>query len=207
MSVPESTVLDSKSQPILKGSIVGAIETTKWDQYQGLVLDPNSEAEGNGFTVAVFFHREVCSSQFNQGTVVREWDQRHEAELADTNHDWILEERTWTDCPRVVFFRPDELVVEPDWKLEFYVKRTFPNGFHALFELKDKSSFIPGSHECTLVECHHPATRVALLNVWGSIYPVRTCEGCFAKFHGMCGDELPARKPHPVPIDAKVLAD
>ncbi len=207
MSVQENVVLDSKSQPILKGSIVSMAEAGNWSQYQGLVVDPDSKIEGDGYTVAVFFHREVGHIQFNQGTVVREWDQMHEAELGGTNHDWILEERIWTDCPRVVFFRPDELAIESDWKLEFYAKRTFPRGFHTLFEFKDKSPFIPGSHECSIEGCSHPATRVALLNIWGSIYPVWVCEVCFVEFHGMCGDDLPARKPHPVPIHDQVLVD
>lgn len=207
MSVPENTVLDSRAQPILKGSIVGAIETTKWDQYQGLVLDPNSKIEDGGFTVAVFFHREVCCSQFNQGSVVRHWDERYEEQLASADYDWIMEEGVWKESPRVIFFRPSDLVVQQDWKPEFYAKRTFPRGYNLLYELADKSTFIPGSHECSIEKCHHPATRVALINAWGNVYPVRTCGGCFGEFHGTCRDELPARKWHPVPGCVQVLAD
>lgn len=192
------TVLDSKGRQILKGSIVGMTDPQGyWSSYQGLVVEPYSDMEGDGYTVAVFFDREVPESDFhyrgwlNKGLMnPTEWDRQ----LRPDYQKALLTTERWTLCPRIVFFRPEELVVESAWKLEHLIKRQFPTYW---FSYAIAFPLIPGSHACWMKECSNLATDMALVNVWESIYPTYVCRPCFEKWNGIRLDDLP---PHKEPL-------
>lgn len=199
-------VLDAKGQPILKGSVVSmADRESAWFSYQGLVAEPHSDMEGDGYTVPVFFDKEVCASHF------RFWGHGDRDIMMDTDH-WdrqhganaqkeILSSDCWKICPRVRFFRPEELVVDNEWKFENLVRRQFSEFwvYHTI-----NFPLVPGTHPCWIGECAEVASETALVNVWGSIYPIYVCPGCFQKWNGFRMDGLPTLK-EPLPGSPRAL--
>ncbi|MES3006018.1 MAG: hypothetical protein V4664_03675 [Patescibacteria group bacterium] len=200
-------ILDAKGQPILKGSIVGMIDPCgHWSRYQGLVLELRSDIEDQGYTVAVFFNREVDQSYFfarrsRRLLPVREWDREFLQQCVKGDTSFLLVDDAWKKCPRVIFFRPKELAVQGDWKIKTLAKRLFGNSYHRLYLLSAGLPSSPSAYQCWLEGCAAPATRTALFNVCGSVYPMYTCEACFSKNNGFCGDDLPPMKKPMLAVD------
>ncbi len=202
-----SAILDSKGQPIQKGSIVGMADPQgHWSLYQGLVVEPRTDLEGDDYTVAVFFDQEVCGSNFRCRSWLKkglmdpaEWDKQHRTD----RHELLLTTEHWKICPRIVFFQPKELVVEDAWKFEHLVNRVFPEYWQCYtipFPL------LPGSHACWIEGCPGVATDMALVNVWGSIYPLYVCRPCFKKWNGVRSDGPPEHK-KPLPGKPAEMAE
>ena len=194
-----------KTKPLAKGDIVGMKDDGPWSPYQGLVVDPNSTIEGDGYCVAVYFDREVSADHFRaRDSGIESWDEKYgkgggsEAVLSDSN--------LITTCPRIVFFRPDELVVEAEWKIEHLAYRTFRrNNVHTVNSVKD-FVFKSGTHACWLEGCESVAVKPAFFNVWGSVFLICTCQACFEKTNGWCGDSLPQLKKSLPGVTPKLVA-
>lgn len=191
----EVRVLDSNGQPIVCRSIVGMKKNCPWYKFQGLVVAPYSEIEGNGYTVAVFFGREVAPSQFNFPWLdVEKWDKQYAKDLAVDDGSFLLKDDLWKTCPRVVFFQPRELLVRDSWSIVTLAERLFPGFHHSVFGWPKGIIRTSSIYRCFLKDCQLVATRVALFNVWGSVCPIHVCDECFSKTNGCCGDSLPEMK-------------
>ena len=191
----DNQVLGADGKPITAGIIVGMKDKGPWSRFQGFVVAPFSEIEGEGYTVAVFFGTEVESSRFNFSFWdVEKWDSQHREDLAINNWPFLFQDNLWQKCPRVVFFRPKELVVQESWSLETLAERIFPRYYHTLYDWPEGISQTSSSYQCFQKECQSVATRVALFNVWGLVYPIHVCDTCFPKINGWCGDDLPEMK-------------
>jgi hypothetical protein len=188
-------VFDAVGKPIACQSIVGMKENGPWSGFQGFVVAPFSELEDDGYTVAVFFGREVQPSRFNfPFWEIDKWDSQHSRDLAIDGWPFLLQDNLWQKCPRVVFFRPNELVVQEFWRIETLAERVFPRKYHSVYGWPKGVSYTSLSYQCFRKDCPSVATRVALWNVWGSVYPIHVCDGCFSKTNGWCGDDLPELK-------------
>lgn len=189
-------VVDFKGQPINRGAIVGMSGDGPWSRFQGLVVSPYSEVEGGVYSVAVFFGTEVSPSHFSfpKYEAVAIWDHENRKVLATGNLTFLLSETIWLGCPRVVFFRPEELVVQDNWKIDTLAGRVFGGNYHTIYSWPKGVTAISADYMCFRKECSTRATRVALWNVWGSVYPMHVCEGCFPETNGWCGESLPELK-------------
>jgi hypothetical protein len=190
--------LDAKGNQIISGTIVGMSDDDDgpgpWSPFQGLVVAPFSNIEGEEYTIAVFFDTEVNSSHFNFSYgEISDWDTKHKKNLATGDMSFLLEDSVWRNCPRVRFFRHDELVIQEAWSIKTLAERIFKNRYHTLCSFKG-ISLISSNYQCFLDGCNYKATRMALYNVWGSVYPMHVCGNCFSKTNGFCGDELPRLK-------------
>jgi len=191
----DKQVLDADGKQITAGMIVGMKNVGPWYRFQGFVVAPFSELEGDGYTVPVFFGREVGSIRFRTPFwEIDNWDFQHNKDLAIDNWPFLLLEEVWQNCPRVVFFRPDELVVQGSWSITTLANRIFPNFHHSVYGWPEGVSQTSSSYKCFLKECQSVATRVALCNVWGSVYPIHVCDTCFSEINGRSADDLPKLK-------------
>jgi len=188
-------VLDSKGNQIVSGSIVVAERHLFWSSFQGKVITPHSDIEDSGHTVAVFFNRDVKSSHFSYShSVVVDWDERYKEHLDADDLTFLLEGDLLKTCPRAVFFKPEQLVVQEFWSLDTLVKRVFGDRWHTRFNLPKGVSMRSSDYECFIAQCDSRATQIALINVHGSIFPMHVCSNCFSRFNGMCSDDLPEIK-------------
>ncbi len=192
----QKQVFDSKSRLITQGVIVGMSSPYgPLSEFQGLVVSPYSEIESDGYCVAVFFGTEVCQSRFNFSLFeVRAWDQQYQKEMMSGEMSFLFVDANWQKCPRVLFFRPDELVIQDRWKIETLAERLFKNRYHTLYSLPKGITEIPADYMCFRRGCENKATKVALCNIWGTVHPMHVCEKCFPETNGWCGDCLPERK-------------
>jgi len=197
---------------ILKGSIVEVVEGLLFESCQGLVVCADSDIEGPEFCVAVFFNLEVSTHNFTiferkDPSILRtvQWEEKYHDQCKRGEIDFLLNDDVWKKCPRVIFFRPEELIVQPYWKIENLAKRLFRNMFHTTHVFADYLPKDPSLHMCHLEDCQSRATKLALYNVWGSVYPLFVCELCFPKVNGWCGDDLPARKKTFLTFDGKPM--
>ena len=198
----QSTIVDAKGNPINRLAIVGMSDPHgPWSQYQGLVVEPNSNIEGLNYTVAVYFYSEVCQSNFfGSMAEARKWDNLYAKEDRKSETDFLFKDDAWKKSPRVRFFKPSELIVLQAWGHETLANRMFKRNYHSLFRIPPSLPQSPDAFMCWIEECRNPATEVALCNIWGSVYPLFTCKACGQQFNGMCSDDLPPMKnPHMTP--------
>jgi hypothetical protein len=187
---------DANKNPILCQSIVEVRGDSLWCGFQGLVVAPYSELEGEGYTVAVFLDRDIPSSDFNGAYFpeIDDWDAQYQEQLKTLDRSFLLKDDCWQKCPRVVFFQPNELLIQDSWSIQTLAKRVFPYSHHTLYNWPKGITPISSRYRCFCSECSSIATQIALFNVWGSVYPMHVCEECFTKIHGWCGDDLPKIK-------------
>ena len=199
---------------ILKGSIVEVLEKGwKWSPYQGLqglVVNPDSDIEGEGYSVAVFFNLEVSSSKFclpDKGVVpIKEWDEEYGDQCRREEVDFLFEEDAWKQCSRIIFFRPEELIVQNEWKIQNLARRVFPKEIvRTVYVFSDYLPKNPNLHMCHIRECGAQARKTALFNFQGSVHPIHVCEDCFSKTNGMSGDALPLSKVPLLSFDGKPM--
>ncbi|MDD2935426.1 MAG: hypothetical protein PHX25_03050 [Candidatus Pacebacteria bacterium] len=182
-------ILDSKGRAIKKEMIVGMADPVgNWSMYQGLVIESNSDITGDEYCVAVYFDKEVpschlwnhderCINQY-------EWDKKYGEECPEI----LLISDIWKKCYRIWFFRPEELVVEDNWKIKHLCDRLFKNMYHSWYDI---GSLVPENSPCSIKSCLDRATKLTLCNVWGTVYPLFTCCDCFFKYNGRMADDLP----------------
>ena len=208
---PGQIIVDANCNPLVRGSIVGVSDTGHWSPFQGLVLDQFSDIEDDGYCVAVFFNLEVSFTYFNYWgsadkergiTTIFEWDQQYGKQCKDGDIDFLFINDEWKKCPRVRFFRPNELVVQTEWELKYLVNRVFRHNCHhyclSAYDLK------PSLYLCWLEGCKNTASKIALFNVWGTVYPICVCEDCFPKTNGWLGDDLPRIKEPILLVDSSI---
>lgn len=196
-------VLDSVGNQILAGSIVKMADPHgSWSSYQALVVSPYSELEGEGYTVPVFFNREVCASNFSYSAYgakfgdkealilpVGQWDSLHTASCAKGEIDFLLKEENWKVCPRIRFFKPEELIVIQRWDLEVLCKRIFQRMWHTLYGLPFGGKFQAEEYQCWFEGCVEPAlAEAALGNCWGTVSVYCLCKTHHKEVHGKCSD-------------------
>jgi len=211
--VTESTIVDSKGNPINRLSIVGMSDPQGyWASYQGLVVDQKSDIEGSEHTVAVYFYNEVCSSNFfglPKGNVetVRDWDRQYGESNRNSETDFLFVGDVWKESPRVKFFKPNELVVLQTWGLEVLATRLFDRRYHTLHGISSGLPQTPDAYMCWIEECRNPASGLALCDIWGAVFPLFVCKTCRQHFNGRCSDDLPQRKdPHLTPDGTPIRA-
>jgi hypothetical protein len=192
----QKDIVDSKGNKLGWGMIVGMSSNDgPWSKFQGFVITPYSDLEGKEYCVAVFFGTEVCPSRFNFPMYeVDDWDRQHEKEMGINDLAFLFPDPVWQKCPRVVFFKPDELVVQNGWNIETLAQRIFRSRFHTLYGWPKGITETSADYMCFRKECQARATKVALWNVWGSVYPLHVCEKCFPETNGWCADDLPEIK-------------
>jgi hypothetical protein len=199
-------VFDATGIEIQPLSIVGMSDRSgQWSPHRGLVVEPNSTIENDGYCVAVYFYREVGSTRFwnrdrRRTMPIEAWDARYGKNDAMSETSFLLKDDAWKKSPRVVFFKPRELIVQPTWDIAVLAERMFKNYHHSVFRLSEGLPQDPKAYMCWIKECQNPATSIALYNFWGSVYPFFVCEQCRSKVNGMCGECLPdAKNPHRTP--------
>lgn len=193
-------IKDSTGASIAPFSIVEITEDVgSWSGFQGLVIEPDSDIEGDEFCVAVYFFAEVKPDRFlfdsrNRSNTARIWDETYREENRSGKGEFLLKDDVWKTSPRVVFFRPTELIVKKRWSVEILAKRFFPNRYHTICGLSEKFPADPEAYMCCIAACRKPATDIAVCNVWGSVYPIFMCKDCALKMNGLCGEDLPELK-------------
>jgi hypothetical protein len=194
-------IVDIAGAPLVPGAIVEMSDSDgPWSEYQGLVMVPDSEIEDQGYSVAVFFDNEVSESRFgfchpkkDSGILsFRDWDSRYGRLNIDEKKAILLNDDFWKRCPRVQFFRPEELKVVPFWKTKNLAKRLFGNRYHTVYTLL--YDLPPTAFMCWCVDCQNQAEKLALYNFWGTVYSYYVCQGCFEKINGICGESCPEIK-------------
>ena len=97
-------ILDVKGKLIEKGSIVGMSDNNgNWSEFQGLVVDPQSNIEDDGYCVAVFFNLEVDPSRFfiyssnhkREIISVGTWDREYSGECKVGKTDFLFINEWW----------------------------------------------------------------------------------------------------------------
>jgi hypothetical protein len=189
-------VLDSQGNQIVIWSIVVAENDLCRASFEGVAIATNSDISGNGRTVAVFYHREVEARHLGYThLVVADWDERYKAYLEADDLSFLLDGDLLRSCPRVIFFRPEELTVREFWSLQTLADRTFSrDDYHMLFDLPAGISMESSEYECFMVGCNSRASKIALLNFYGSIFPMHVCRDCFTRVNGKICDCFPKFK-------------
>ncbi len=182
-----------------------------WSEYQGLVIVPDSEIEDDGYSVAVFFDKEVPSNQFRSRPVRKDstlislldWDHDYGRLNIEEKTTLLLKDDFWKRCPRIQFFRPSELKVVPFWNIETLAKRLFGRMFfyyHVISSVLPPTSFM-----CWCADCQNQAEKLALYNFCGTVYPYYVCSECFTKINGICGESCPKTKNPVLLVDGSVF--
>ncbi|MFA7252571.1 MAG: hypothetical protein WC027_01820 [Candidatus Paceibacterota bacterium] len=189
-------VVAADGRPIIAGTIVGMKDKMgPWSSFEGYVVAPFSDKEDDGYTVAVFFGKEVSADRFNfSRSEVTDWETQYEKNLTTGDWSFLLQDAIWQQCPRVRFFRPEELIVQDNWSIKTLAERIFRNRYHILFGWPKGVSSTSSAYRCFRQGCPSIATRATLWNVWGSVYPMHVCDECFSNTYGWCGDGLPETK-------------
>ena len=198
-------VLDAHGRLILQGSIVSVVgpREGKWWFLQGLVMRPHAiiDGEKKGHTVPVFFNIEAGSNRFvHKGhqtghTDVSYWDSEFISRSRREDTDFLFDEAVWTVCPRVVFFRPNELSVDTEWSHETLADRIFRGGYYRISLINGRFPQTATSYMCFMDNgCRRPAKRTGVFNLGGTIVPIFVCDECFPLVHGVFGSSLPATK-------------
>jgi hypothetical protein len=192
----QKEIFDSKDRLVTQGAIVGMSDNYgPLSEFQGLVVSPYSEIESDGYCVAVFFGTEVCPSRFNFSFhEVNAWDRQYQKEMRSGEFSFLFADAVWQKCPRIIFFRPNELVIQDRWKIQTLAERLFKDRYHCVYGFPKGITETSADYMCFRKECKNKATRLALWNVWGSVYPIHVCEDCFPKTNCWCGDSLPDLK-------------
>lgn len=197
----QSPILDAQGHPITRGAIVGMSEPYgNWSRFQGVVVEPNSNIEDDGYCVAVFFNLEVGAGHFNNFSdrkkpTVSQWDKTYGGIARKGYISFLFEDDAWKNCPRIIFFRPTELKVEEEWNLTSLADRFFKDSYHTIFSLKKELLRPITEYMCWHEDCRKPATKIALCNTWGSINQYYVCNDCYPQIHGMCSDMVRTKRP------------
>jgi hypothetical protein len=193
-------IKDSTGTLISPLSIVRTInEIHIWSEFQGIVVEPDSSIEGPDYCTAVYFfreaeHHEFSHRQLREEIPIREWDETYREENKLGKGDFLLRDGLWQKSPRIVFFKPCELTVVPRWSVSTLARRHYGRNPHTINSFRGTFPEDPTLCRCFRKDCNHPATGVAVYNVWGSVYPIYTCDTCFREVNGYCGDLLPELK-------------
>ena len=188
-----SEIKDTKGSLIEKGVIVGMADPDgNFQNYQGLVINPDFDVNNDGYSVAVFFSTEVPQVLFHCKDLggsfgFNEWDDKHKKQCPEI----LFNSDIWKQCPRICFFQPMELVVTNRWYLKHLIERLFHGEYSNWYE---KETLVPENHTCQIESCSCLATDLTLINVWGSVCPIYTCRSCFEEHNGTKVDELPDLK-------------
>lgn len=164
--------------------VVGSVvRITEADFYvyecEGVVVDTNSDLSPEDGPIAVFFDREVETLDFNGPRSARRWN-------GPTPN-----KENYRTCPRVLCFKPDELMVIPQFSLETLANRRFPDRWHHARSIR--APLVPNMFKCHLADCKSGlmATERSLFNFWGTVIDYYTCIECHQKIDGMAGDLVP----------------
>lgn len=176
---------DTAPLTLAEGSIVTIAGDNRFTGKQGLVIDMNSDLLPTDGPIAVYFDTEVPEYEFNTHSRGTPWSQG------------IPTKENYRSCYRVICFLPDELLVDTEFALESIVIRKFGKDPHAL--LSPDFPLKPGTHACHVKSCESGglATKLTLVNVWGTIMALYTCEKCHEKWHGARTDGVELKKPLP----------
>lgn len=198
-------VLDARGVEIKKESIVEMSEPDgPWSKYQGLVVCPNSDINGDEYTVAVYFYREVPDNMLACTRTDRisldQWSTFYDTPDRLSKVEFLFDEgERWRKSPRVRFFEPSELVVVPNWKHTLLAERMFRSTYHFVSSLDPKLySTNPNEYLCEIDGCNNRASQTCLYNVWGTVFVHYMCPSCTEKYHGLCGDIQPRIKQRPL---------
>lgn len=194
-----SDIKDSVGTTILPLSIVEITERQyPYHEFQGMVVAPHSPLEGDGYTVAVYFFTEVHHHHFNyreRGTLsLAEWDEKFTQDNKQGNGEFLLKDDMWKQSPRIVFFKPKELLVQKCWNVKTLAKRFFPRTCRTINDFKEGLPRDPTAYTCFIEKCDQPASEIAVYNVWGSVFPLYVCRTCMTQVNGTCGDDTPSIK-------------
>ena len=170
-----------------------------WSPHKGLVVEPNSDLEGDGYCVAAYFYREIDSTRFwyrnRQNTIdIKVWDNRYTKNDKMGETDFLFKNDAWKKSPRVVFFKPEELIVQPSWDILVLAQRLFKDYHHNVVLLAEGYPTDPKAYMCWIEGCQNQASDITLYNYWGSVYPHFVCKTCFPKVNGWCGECMPRVK-------------
>jgi len=195
---------------IFKRSIVEVVnKNSGWASYQGLVIDPQFAIRNGELRVAVFFFPEVESFNFRfhrRGVMlIDEWDENYSDQCRNGYVDFLFINDDWKRCPRVVFFRPEELVVQYEWHIKKLARRLFLETHRSVCGFSDFLPKNPSLHMCHLRDCGAQATKIALFCVSGSVYPAYVCDICFSEINGMRMGDFPACKIPLLSFDGKPM--
>ncbi len=98
------------------------------------------------------------------------------------------------ECPNGVcdIYPPHELRLDEDWEPQVYARRIFKNNWHSLSTLKK-----PLNHNtlCMVEGCPHYQTKIAWVNIWGSVSNVYVCKEHAREYKKYsCMDIFPHRR-------------
>jgi len=188
----ETLPRDPQGAQIMIGSVVTVVgEGFTLQNRAGLVLDLESKENPENGPIAVFFDREVENYRFDIGfSVTEKWDGKRPT----------LE--NYRDCPRVCYFRAEELRVELEFGTKTMADRMFGNmGWHQVYSLPFRLE--RGTHACQLEACRSGklATERSFVNLCGAVCEVYTCTDCHPRANGMRTESLDLKHPLPGPKD------
>lgn len=179
------------------GSIVEVIDKDlALKRQQGLVVKVHRHAKSEKRCVAVFFGPEIPAQIFDSPIcTVDNWDANHFWDCKRGNFEFLFEERNQKRCPRILRFQPEQLVVVSGWRVDVLAKRVFlsENNFR-IRSFAEITSEKPSDYKCFMNRCDCTATKTAVFNVWGTVFPIFTCDRCFEEVNGLSGDDLPDLK-------------
>lgn|SRR5574343_169900 len=208
----KTEIKDSTGATIKQFSIVGMTPTSSKgyysSTYQGLVIEPESKQREDDHCVSVYFFREMTGSQFIRSTrsdiiPIDTWDIDYADQNRSGKGEFLLEDGLLRVCPRIVLFRPDELIVQTRWSIRTLSDRFFRDRYHSICGFGENFSDDPSQYRCFIHECPNPATETAVYNVWGSVCPLYVCDGCMKVVNGIMADDLPKTKKQLLTIDGK----
>jgi hypothetical protein len=191
-------ILDSQGNRIEKGSIATVIDGAgnTWEGCQALIMNPDSDIEGDGVSVAVIFFSENAGQRRPGGHNVcgdcKGREKSCELFLPLASHDMLRA------CPRVWFFSPKELRVDLCWKIGNLAVRVC--GHQAKYAFPDipdnerPDSGLRNDIPCQIADCTKMATCITFITVWGATTFLFTCPHHHQKWHGKWPEELPGLK-------------
>ena len=176
---------NSTSHTLKEGDVVTVLGEYRFTGLQGLIIDTQSNKQPEDGPIAVFFDQEIPDHKFG----IMTQDERWTGPLPTKENQ--------KRCIRVVCFQPHELRKDNDFLLEVIVKRRFGREPHHLYELDFPLK--PGTHACQIESCesNQMATKQTLINVWGTILVIDTCEKCHEKWDGARTDGVTLKRPLP----------
>ena len=162
------------------GSIVRITDEDFWIyDSEGIVVDTNSDAYPEDGPIAVFFDKEVETLDI------------HGPEEAESWSGPIPTQENYRECPRVLWFQPNELMVISQFSLKTLADRRFPGMWHHTRAFS--APLVPNVFKCHLADCKSGlmATERSLFNFWGTVIDFYTCTECHEAIDGMGGDFVP----------------
>lgn len=198
-NIESKTPTDKNGVEIKVGAIVQITgEDLVHDGKQGLVVNTDSDVEYDGklCNVVVFFYQEVPTYNFAaDSTEVYLWDDKYKDQCRASDTSFILENDLWKKCPRIQYFSPKEILIQKNWSLKNLIGRVFNGSMepHTHYSFKGVT-MKSDDYMCFRKECNNVASKIAIFNVWGSVFPLHVCDECFPKTNGWCGDSLPTLK-------------